>query len=168
MFGWLKNWLLKKELAKITAQRPENDELLRFSDEYLKRSLKENQDALKVAEKINRANVLSASTRNLKRKIREGLDEADDDDEDEDFDDEDDADNTDDLATQLLKPVIQQAQQKLMSSISPTPTANLPSSSENLPPVSELRKMAASWGFKNLTDEQLIKYAAKIQKDGYL
>lgn len=97
MFGFIKNWFIKREMSKFIKNK-NTDELNLFIDEYLKRNLKEHSQIMQTAEKINRASILDLQTKKLKSNIKNMLDDDDDDEEEE----EEEEDNGDDLIKNLV------------------------------------------------------------------
>lgn len=93
----LKNWLIKRNLSKL--EQLEDDKLLKKIDDYLKIAQQKHARTLKEAEKINRANYLRITEKDLREQIKNGL--TDDDDDDEEEADED--DEADDLISNLFK-----------------------------------------------------------------
>lgn len=94
----LRNWLIKK-LVKKQMKKLNPSINSDAADELLKRTLEKYTDTLKTAEKINKANLLSVKTRQLKEEVRAGLDDDEDDDEEEQEED-------DDEVTTLFKNVV--------------------------------------------------------------
>jgi len=87
-----KTWLIKRlvnsQMKKLKSG-PNED----AADELLKRTLEKYTDTLKTAQKINKANLLSAKTRQLKNEVKESFE----DDEDEDEDDEEEEEEEDEV-----------------------------------------------------------------------
>ena len=78
---WLMNRFLKKELNKL--KKGDNEAV---ADELLKRTLAQYTDAIKTAQKINKANILDLKTKQLKKELKDSL--TDDDEEDDEEDDD--------------------------------------------------------------------------------
>ena len=102
MLEWLKKWLLKKELQKIGANSNTSDAILAISEEYLKRANKEHAEQLRIAQRLNQANIMRAQTRDLKAELRNSLDDDGEDEYDEEDEDPDVPEDLEGFAKDLL------------------------------------------------------------------
>lgn len=150
--GWLKtklrNWALKGEVKSKPL-----DEISIFANEYLKRSLKQNADALKLAEKLNKARVLELHTKQIKEKLNEFIDDNEDDEDDEDEYEQ--PDESDFFMDKVAKTIID----KLGAQPS---TANSPPL--NAPQIQTPIRQKASKALREMSDEQL----KILDKKGFL
>lgn len=157
----LKNWLINRWLKpKRSTQKPSSEpaDIDDISDEYLKRSMKENDQVLRVAERLNKANLINAKTKQIKHELQKGLYE-----DDEDLDTSQD-DEPEDLQDIIVKNLVPKVLERLSGSNSSTP--NL--ASQNQPPdpfsypvqevvsKSPVRQKAEKY-LDNLSDEDLKK-----------
>lgn len=147
MFNWLKRWIIKKEMANFVKNPETSDAMAVFADQYLKTTMKKHSDTLRVAEKLNKASLLSMQEKDLRSELKQGLG---DDEDEEDYDDEDEEEG-DDYSDKMLKQVAQQILPRLLGSNAGTPTSNTPAAEV---PVTDLRAKASK-ALQGLTDAQL-------------
>lgn len=113
--NWFKGIILKRELKK------EKSSIIDISEEYLKRAMLENSQQIKVSERLNRANLLHASTKQLREAAKTAL-EAQEDDENE----EDDEDYEEEESDDFIESIGQDMAKQLISSFMPK-TSGVPS-----------------------------------------
>lgn len=99
MFGFLKNWMVKRAVSK-QIKGMNTDELSSVVDEYLKRTQLRHAESLRVADKINKASLLHLQDKQLRESIKRGLDDGDDDDDSDD--EEEEKTSVEDQVTQML------------------------------------------------------------------
>jgi len=155
MFEFLKkrlvNWAIRGSLPQI-----KDDSMSQIADEYLKRSMKANSEALHTAQKLNRANLLTAQTKTLRDELKHGLQE---DDDEDDYDDEDEEEEGGSYADRMLQGVVNKYLPSIMGG-SPNPsTQGLVSqaSGANEPTIEEIRSKATAT-LNKLDDEQIRAY----------
>lgn len=103
--NWIIQKLVKKEMKKLNPSV--NTEA---ADELLKRTLAQYTDTIKTAQKINKAKLLDVKTQQLKRELRESLEEEDDSDEE---DEEEDDDEVTTIFKNVVLPLITKNQDKI-------------------------------------------------------
>lgn len=163
------------KLRKIKSQLEAYDELkskemLSFADEYLKRTQKEHSSALLTAQRLNKAQLLTIQTNDLKNELRTALETPDDEEPDEDLEDEE----PEGIEEKLYNKIIDAVTSRLSSNLStrgPSPRETTRGDELEGPssmtvreggaqeiPISLLREKARKYGFENvesMSDQQI-------------
>lgn len=157
--GFIKRWIFKKFMGNLPSS---NEDMLKISDEYLKRSTEEHAKQLKIAQRVNNANLMNAQTKQIKEALKEGLSDEDDSDEYEE-DDEDDSDNT---ADNLLNSVVNNLASGFLNK-GAIGGAAAPAIAAAAVPSSEIKKQVISM-LGAMPDEKIAFYYNLLKQKGFI
>jgi len=151
MLMGLFNWFLKRKMRRqmVAFDEIKSKELLAYADEYLKRSTGEHEKALKIAERINRAQLMNIQTSQLKQELKSSLEGPG---EESDDDDDDEEEETGGIESKLMNQIISAVTSRIQS----------PQLSPGVPPASAAGDGLAS---SSLSQQTLDNTSAAIPMD---